>query len=144
MNYRFAQSSDLKLLAELNQQLIRNEGRRLPLSAEDLEVRLRGWLRQEYRAILFEDGGQVVAYALYRPDEFGGIYLRQFFVRPERRRQGIGRSAFEILQNRIWPPGSRITLEVLVGNEQARRFWTALGFEDHALTLEYRGSSSPA
>jgi len=32
----------------------------------ELEQRMRDWLSGEYRAVIFEDGGGVVAYALYK------------------------------------------------------------------------------
>ena len=42
---------------------------------------MRDFLLGEYRGVIFEEGGEVVAYALYReqPEE---IYLRQLFVVP--------------------------------------------------------------
>jgi hypothetical protein len=48
--------------------------------------------------VIYEDGGEVVAYALFReqPEE---IYLRQLFVIRKRRRQGIGHRAVEILRS---------------------------------------------
>jgi uncharacterized protein YkuJ len=52
----------------------------------ELLHRMRGWLAADYRAVIFEDNGELVAYVLFRedPDE---IYLRQLFVIRGRRRQ---------------------------------------------------------
>src|SRR5215813_217356 len=103
MHSRFATVADARFLAELNHQLIRDEGHRNPMDVAQLEHRMRGWLNSgEYRAVIFTQEDMPVAYALYReaPDE---IYLRQFFVVRTRRRHGIGRSALQSLLSDIWP-----------------------------------------
>jgi len=123
------------LLAGWNQQLIRDEGHRNAMSVAELEERMRGWLAGEYRAVIFEDGTEAFAYALYR-EQVDEIYLRQLFVVRHRRRQGIGRAAFEILRTKIWPYTKRLTVEVLVVNESAVAFWRVLGYRDYSLTLE--------
>ncbi len=100
-----------------------------------LEQRTKSWLASEYAAMLFENDGEVVAYALYReqPEE---IYLRQLFVVRNRRRKGIGREAVQILRSKIWPKNKRLTVEVLVQNEASVAFWRAVGYKDYSLTLE--------
>ncbi len=135
MTFRRAILADCPLLAELNHQLIRDEGHRNPMTVPELEQRMRGWLSSEYIAIIFEDDGEVIAYALYReePEE---IYLRQLFVVRKRRRQGIGRKAIEILRAQIWPKSKRLTVSVLVKNAAAVAFWRAVGYKDYSLTLE--------
>jgi ribosomal protein S18 acetylase RimI-like enzyme len=135
MTFRCATLNDCALLAELNHQLIRDEGHRNPMTVQELEQRMRGWLASEYAAVIFEDGGELVAYALYReqPEE---IYLRQLFVVRNRRRQGIGRKAVEILRTQIWPGRKRLTVDVLTHNTAAIAFWRAAGYKDYCLTLE--------
>ncbi len=105
------------------------------MTVAQLEQRMRDWLAGEYRAVLFEDYGEVVAYALFRelPDE---IYLRQLFVVRNRRRRGIGRRAVEILRSEVWPRTRRLTVDVLVTNQDAVAFWRAVGYADYSLTLE--------
>jgi ribosomal protein S18 acetylase RimI-like enzyme len=131
---REATAEDLPLLAELNLQLIHDQRSSNPMSVSELEERMRGWLAGEYRAIVFELGSEVAAYAVFRPAE-GGIHLRQFFVSRRLRRQGIGRRAIEAFRRRYVPPGADLTLEVLVQNDVGLAFWRALGFQDHALAL---------
>ena len=123
------------LLAELNHQLIRDEGHRNKMTVPELEQRMKGWLASEYAAVIFEEGKEVVAYALYReePEE---LYLRQLFVVRNRRRQGIGRTAMEILRTQIWPKNKRLTVSVLVNNPAAVAFWRAVGYKDYSLSLE--------
>jgi GNAT superfamily N-acetyltransferase len=135
MTFRPATVDDCPRLAELNQQLIRDEGHRNRMTVAELEQRMRGWLAGEYRAVLYEDGGEVVAYALFReqPEE---IYLRQLFVVRHRRGQGIGRRAVELLRTQVWPKTKRLTVDVLVANQRGVAFWRAVGYTDYCLTLE--------
>ena len=141
MTFRPATLDDCPLLTELNHQLIRDEGHRNAMTVTELEQRMRGWLASEYRAVLYEDGGEVVAYVLFReqPEE---IYLRQLFVVRHRRRQGLGRRAVEILRSQVWPKTKRLTLDVLVANTSGVAFWRAVGYRDYALTLEIMPESS--
>src|SRR5260221_7927046 len=105
------------------------------MTVPELEQRMRDWLFDEYKAIVFEDGGEVVAYALFR-EQVDEIYLRQFFVVRHRRRQGIGRRSAQILRSDIWPKTKRLTLDVLVTNKDATAFWRAIGYADYSLRLE--------
>lgn len=135
MTFRLATPDDCGLLAELNHQLIQDEGHRNPTTLPQLEQRMGGFLAGEYQAVLYEEAGEVVAYALFR-EQAEEIYLRQLFVVRHRRRHGIGRRAVEILRSQVWPRTKRLTVEVLVANEPALAFWRAVGYVDYALTLE--------
>src|SRR5262245_52089428 len=110
LTFRFATLADCPLLAELNHQLISDEGHRNRMTVAELEERMRGWLsgEAEYRAVLFEERGEIIAYALFR-EEPEQIYLRQLFVVPQRRRQGNGRKAVDLLRTRVWPRTKRLT-----------------------------------
>lgn len=105
------------------------------MTVPELEQRMKGWLASEYAAVIFENDGENVAYALYReqPEE---IYLRQLFVIRNQRRKGIGRKAMEILRSKVWPKDKRLTVEVLVQNVGAVAFWRAVGYKHYSLTLE--------
>lgn len=140
MHYRIATHDDIPLLARMNQQLREDEQSRWQLTLPQLEDRIRDMLAQWYTVMIFEQNGVPVAFALYRPAE-GGIYLRQFFVSREHRRQGLGKQAIDLLLNDIWPPEARVTLEVLVHNQRGYAFWKALGFSEYAVTLEMERSS---
>jgi predicted acetyltransferase len=135
MNFRLANPDDSALLAELNHQLIRDEGHRNPMTVPELEQRMRGWLASEYAAVIFENHGEVVAYALYR-EQADEIYLRQLFVVRNCRRQGLGRASFEILRTKIWPTSKRLTVDVLAHNRAGVAFWRAVGYQDYSLKLE--------
>ena len=136
MRWTKATVTESRLLAEMNFRLLEDEAHRARgMSVADLDVRMAGWLRSgEYQAILFQTDSPV-AYALFRHDG-NEIFLRQFFVERERRRQGIGRAAFGILRESVWAPSSRVTLEVLSHNVAAKAFWQAVGFRDYAVGME--------
>jgi len=52
MQYRNAEPADCAMLAELNHQLIQDEGHRNQMSVAELEQRMRGWLVGEYAALI--------------------------------------------------------------------------------------------
>ena len=142
MTFWFATADDCPLLAQLNHQLIQDEGHRNRMRVAELERRMRDWLAGDYRAVLFEERNEVVAYALFRelPDE---VYLRQLFVVRHRRREGIGRRALHALRTEVWPKDMRLTVEVLVANARGVAFWRSVGYADYALTLEIMPDSLP-
>ncbi|HVA48477.1 MAG TPA: GNAT family N-acetyltransferase [Pirellulales bacterium] len=135
MNYRLATLDDIALLAAMNQELIRDEGHRNTMSLSQLQDRMRGWLQDEYRAVIFEDEGEAAGYALFR-HESDWTYLRQFYVLPSKRRRGIGRKAVQWLRENEWSRSPRVRLEVLIGNSVAIQFWRSLGFSEYCLTME--------
>jgi GNAT superfamily N-acetyltransferase len=135
MTYRLAILDDCTLLGRLNQQLIQDEGHRNPMTASELEARMRSWLPGEYRGVLFEERGELAAYAIFR-ERAGEVYLRQFFVVRDRRGEGLGRQALEILRSEVWPATKRLTVDVLVSNQRALAFWRAAGYRKYAVTLE--------
>ena len=135
MTFRAATLDDCSQLAELNHQLIRDEGHRNPMTVPELERRMRNWISGEYRAIIYEDDGEIVGYALFR-EQAQEVYLRQLFVVRHRRCQGLGRRAVEMLRSQVWPKTKRLTVDVLVSNKRAINFWRAVGYSEYALSLE--------
>jgi len=140
MTYRFATLDDIGLLTTLNEQLIEDEKSPSLLTTEQLAQRLAEWLADNYRAVLFENAGTVVAYALYCTGERAPgevfYFIRQFFVCREHRRRGIGREAVRLLSPDIIPRTEHIVLDVLFHNDIGRKFWKAVGFSEHCITLE--------
>jgi GNAT superfamily N-acetyltransferase len=135
MKWHKATAADADVLATLNARLIQDEGHRNPMTVPELAQRMASWLQAQYEAVLFEEEATVVGYALFRRDP-DAIHLRQFFVERECRRRGVGRAAFGLLVREVWPPRSRITLDVLVKNAGGHSFWRALGFRDYAMVME--------
>src|SRR5690349_15604870 len=107
MRYRQATASDADQLGEMNHRLIRDEGHRNPMTVPELAARMAGWLAAKYEAVLFEDDASVVGYALFRREP-EHLYLRQFYVEPQHRRQGIGRAAIAHLLKHHWQDCARI------------------------------------
>lgn len=135
LTYRNAVLEDVPLLADLNHQLIQDEGHSNPMTPAQLAERMEGWLTsREYWAVLFYRDAACVAYALLR-DDIQDTYLRHFFVARPHRRQGIGREAISLLLREIVPPDKPVRLEVLVNNERGLHFWRSVGFKEYALTM---------
>lgn len=135
MRYRLASPEDSEQLAQMNLRLIADEGHRNPMGIPQLAERMAGWLRGEYQAVLFEEYNTPVGYALFRHEpEF--VYLRQLFVVPARRRQGIARNALSWLWANAWQSMPRLRIDVLVGNAAGREFWHSVGFTEYCITME--------
>jgi len=135
MEYRFTTTSDVDRLAEWKHQLIRDEGHRNAMTVAELRERMRTWLCGEYKAVFFGPAADPVAYALYR-ENATEVYLRQLFVRRDRRSEGIGHATVDVLRSQIWPRGKRLIVEVLIANKRAIKFWRSVGYQDYCLTLE--------
>jgi GNAT superfamily N-acetyltransferase len=140
MQYRSATPDDAPLLAQMNHRLIRDEGHRNPMTVAELEARMRRWLETDYHAVLFLEDGRTPAaplgYALYK-HEPDFIYLRHFFIEPDRRRQHLGTAAFQWLLANTFRSTPRLRVEVLTTNARALGFWHAQQFTDYSLTLEH-------
>lgn len=142
MTSRSATPADVPLLAELNHQLIRDERHRNTMTVPQLAERMRAWLSAgEYVAHVFENGGEIVAYALFR-EQPAEIYLRQFFVVRHLRGQDFGRQAMRVLLDTVWAKNKRRIVEVLAENGSALAFYRALGFADYSVTLEILPAAS--
>lgn len=135
ITWRLAAPADAAILAPWNHQLIHDEGHRNPMNVAELEERMRGWLSADYQAAIFSASGSDVGYALFLREPTS-IYLRQFFIARDRRRNGLGRACFAALRRDLWPKNVRLTVSVLTGNKPAIAFWHAVGCIDYSLTLE--------
>jgi predicted acetyltransferase len=141
LNFREANHDDLALLAEMNQQLILDEGSHNSMALEQLFERMRGWLQADRHAVIIEHGDNVIGYMLYYQisDEYfpyqDSIYVRQFFIQASYRRRGIGKIAFDRIASEYFPPNKAIMLDVLESNPEAKQFWLKLGFEMYNVTL---------
>lgn len=136
MEFRFGVESDAPLLADINRQLIEDEWDGGGMSLERLEARMRRWLAEDdYKAVLFLEDGETVAYSLVSIED-DSAFIRHFFVLHGHRGKGVGRRAMEILLREIVPPTARITLDVLASNHGGHQFWRSVGFADYAIRME--------
>ena len=118
---------DIPQLAVFNKQLIEDEKSDNPMSVKELESRMDGFLKTEYDAYFFEVDKAIVGYALVK-NSCTPLYLRQFFIGREYRKNHCGTEAFHALLNYL--NVDSIDIEVLSGNEPGNRFWESLGFKE--------------
>ncbi len=116
---------DVSQLALLNKQLIDGEKSNNSMSIKELEERMQGFLNTEYEAYFFVVQENVVGYALVKKT-CNPLYLRQFLIDREYRKQHYGTRAFRSLLEYL--NVDKIDIEVLPWNEPGIRFWESLGF----------------
>jgi len=142
LTLRKAQETDLPLLARMNKHLIEDEGSPNPMDLAQLEERMRGWLLSDWHIDLLCRGAEVVGYAVYRfrPDEYfpdrEEVYLRQYFIRREFRRNGFGQTGIRLLMERRFKPGQTVIIDVLDGNMPGKSFWAKVGFKPYSITMK--------
>lgn len=120
---------DALRLAELNQKMIQDSGHNNGLGHEGLYHRMRDWLISgEYQAHFISYDGQMIGYCLTRR-ESGQAHLRQFYIEPEYRRNGLGTQAVQLLLNGHLSGMEMIHLDVHPGNAAGIDFWRANGFD---------------
>ena len=110
------------------------------MSINELKERISEWLRGDYSASIFCRDEFTIGYALYR-QEADWTYVRQFFILPQFRRQGLGRKAIQMLIDENLARTGRIRLDVLVDNERGLAFWREMGFRDYCITMEFEDDS---
>lgn len=125
----------------MNRELIADEHSPNTMSDDQLEARMRDWLAGTWKAVLFIDETTIIGYTLFqeRVDEIRvdlpNVYVRQFFIKPEYRRRGIGQATFDQLVSAWFPAGATISLDVLETNPGSQHFWERLGFRTYRTTL---------
>lgn len=127
--------TDIQLLADMNRQLIQDEGHRNSMTLPELYRRIQRWLAEEYRALIIQNDAVVIGYILFRQDT-DWLYIRQFFIVPTSRRKGLGKLAIQKLREDVWK-NTKIRLDVLVNNSRGIAFWKSVGFSEYSLTMEY-------
>ena len=134
MIIRKAEASEFAKLAELNRKLIHDERHPNPMNAQQLAERMGAWLHGEYSCYVAEEGGETIAYCLFRDDgEY--YYMRQLFVEREHRRRGIATEFLDWMYDHIWKD-KRVRLDVLSHNQEAIAFYKAYGFRVGCLRME--------
>ncbi|CCN68298.1 GNAT family N-acetyltransferase [Vibrio nigripulchritudo] len=129
-----ATKDDLEVLADLNEQLIQDEGHRHSRNKRELLLRMERWLSNEYSAALFKYDNETLGYVLWR-DHADFVYVRQFFICDKFRKRGFGGRVFKVVKEEYWN-SKRLRLEVLVHNKRALGFWKSVGFNEYSVTLE--------
>ncbi|CAH1195747.1 hypothetical protein PAECIP111893_00751 [Paenibacillus plantiphilus] len=135
LSKRKAAEADLQHLALMNQNLIRDEGSRNPMSIEQLQDRMAEWMAGEWEIEIVQTADAIIGYAVYqtRTDDLhpheSYIHLRQFYIGREYRSNGYGAKALHLLLNHSFPLGAKVTIDVLASNPRGYQFWSKVGFE---------------
>jgi len=134
MQIRKCTAEDCPRLAEMNKWLIDDEKSGNPMNLEQLQERMKGFLSGEYHAYFFTDDEAVIGYALVRHTS-DPLYLRQFFIDREYRRQKYGKRAFQALM--AYLDVETIDIDVLPWNHAGVSFWKSCGFEETCISMRY-------
>ncbi|MEO0427777.1 MAG: GNAT family N-acetyltransferase [Pseudomonadota bacterium] len=123
------EAADRAMLAWLNRDLhVENGFRVSPRAARDSILALR---RAGYGIVVARLGRMTAGYALWW-EGASSVYVRHFVVRPELRRQGVGRAFARLLLTDL-PREKDVRLDART--RAARTFWLSVGFraEGHGL-----------
>lgn len=148
---RRAEERDLPVLAELNRQLLEDEGNLVEVAVEGLIARHREWMQSgEWSQDVLELDGTVIGYIVHMPNPYPlnpdrpELFLRQFCVDRSRRGGGLGREGFGLfLRDRV-VPGGRVTLDVLESNRIGRAFWESVGCRPFFQRMEVYRDDGPS
>jgi len=126
---------DIKLLAEMNKQLIEDEKADNLMDITQLENRMSNFINNGYKAFSFINEEKIIGYALCDMTK-EPIYLRQFFINREERRKHYGKNAFKILLERL--EIKEIEIDVLKLNESGLKFWESIGFKEQYKRMKFK------
>jgi ribosomal protein S18 acetylase RimI-like enzyme len=134
--------SDVDILSEMNKELIEDEKSENPMTISELTNRMKDFLNNDWKAILLVMGDQIVGYALYqeRVDvnrKNNTVYLRQYYIRRQYRRRGLGKSGIDLLRTKLFQ-NSTISLDVLESNPGGERFWEEIGFKKYYTNMKLK------
>jgi GNAT superfamily N-acetyltransferase len=143
LDIRAADDADFAVLAQMNRELIEDEGHRNPMTLAQLEARFRRFVNEDgYSVDVVLLGGEIAGYATHRyePDnaEPSGrrVFLRQFYIARHRRGGGLGRRALDLLTGTRFEDGDRIFLDVMETNPGGKAFWSRIGFTPYSTAME--------
>ena len=138
MQIRKCTLEDVSLLTKMNKHLIEDEKSTNPMTMDELEERMKGFLSGDYSAYFFMQDDTAVGYALVKDTE-KPLYLRQFFIERDYRRRHLGREAFHLLMDYLQT--DTINIDVLPWNEPGLRFWKSCGFAETCISMQYKGET---
>jgi ribosomal protein S18 acetylase RimI-like enzyme len=138
VNIRNATLADRERLRELYTAFV-HELPPLPRMPADLEYELGeldDYLGDERVALVAEEAGAVVGFALAKMGHPGIGHLSDIYVVPEARRSGVGRALIREVTAQLGGEGATVlTLSVQVENHGARAAYERLGFALESLRL---------
>jgi len=142
LTWRRCTPADAEHLAEMNEQLSRDEGAQ-PVGPRAAYVeRMRTWLEEgRYEAAIAEGGNETIGYVVWRHDpDYDDVFVRQFFVIRAVRGRGLGTRLFEAAVQEFWK-GRSLRLDVYDSNPAGRAFWERLGFAPYSRLMRRQPSA---
>ncbi|UUX49476.1 GNAT family N-acetyltransferase [Nisaea acidiphila] len=143
LSLRPATAEDIPRLAELNLELLEDEGYRVRPGIDALIARHNAWMASaEWWQDVLEADGETVGYLAYRPEtepldpEIPEVYLRQFCIARDQRGKGYGRAGFKLFLNERLGHGTRVTLDVMESNPAGQAFWRTVGTSPYFQRME--------
>ncbi len=129
---RRATREDVPVLAQMNWQLIRDEGSDNPMTVDQLAERMTGFLATTYDVWLIQPAQQAIGYILI---DMGRTpcYLRQLYITAPYRRRGYGRASFVALCDELG--NLPLEVEAFVWNTPAVAFWQSVGFVPRVIQM---------
>lgn len=121
-------------MAAMTEALIAEEGGG-PQAPDSVAEDLAEHMAAGFRAVLFRLADALAGYAMFLATP-KSTFLNHFFVSPEHRRGGLGRTAFLRLRTEFFAPGRPVTLSVMDTNPGGIAFWQALGFRQTSINME--------
>ncbi len=140
MTIRRATEADAPVLRELWEEF-ETEVPEPPHRQQPLEARWQKVLPylRDGLAVLAEQDGRAVGYALAKLEPPRICYVWYLYVRPEARRRGVARALMaEVVAWGQERGAEALTLEVVTTNAPARAFYDRLGFAEESLNLYAR------
>ncbi|MGY4759691.1 N-acetyltransferase family protein [Paenibacillus caseinilyticus] len=105
------------------------------MNLKQLKDRMRGFINTDYKAYTFEVDDEIIGYALVNHIR-KPLYLRQFFICRNCRRNGYGKLAFEKLLEVL--DTRNIDIEVMYWNNTGYAFWKSLGFKERSVYMRHQ------
>ncbi len=140
---RSLEDSDVDQIAQMNKELIEDEGHTNPMNLAELKERLHHFVsRDGWTVDVFTSNLMIIGYATYRLEaniskiNDTTIHIRQFYIARSQRGKGMGRRAYRLLIESQRQAPKRILIEVLESNPGGKAFWSRIGFTPYAMSME--------
>ncbi len=133
---RKATENDISLIENLIKGLAAYEKRPQDMTATQEDLRYWFFEKNIATALIAEQSGEPVGYAIYYPvfasfAAKAGVHLEDLFLKPEKRRSGLGTKFFSEVEKFVKQDGfSYIEWSCLDWNEPAINFYNKIGAEE--------------
>jgi ribosomal protein S18 acetylase RimI-like enzyme len=138
MNLRDATADDRERLYELYAEFVREipPPPGMPLDLDHELAELDDYIAKPHIALVVEDEGSVVGFALARLEHPGIGHLSDIYVAPDQRRRGAATELIREVAQRLRESGASVlTLDVQLGNANARAAYERLGFKAESVSM---------